>query len=303
MSRVSGDRLYQWRQWARHCAEQHDISPTEVDWLLHHYAPSLDALALRLDSYRSSSAVDIRCSLEHLTQLWEQRVGDRIPVQHLTGVTPWRNFSLQVSPAVLIPRPETELMIDLALQRTDHHPNLRTGHWVDLGTGSGAIALGLADAFPNAIIHAADVSADALAMAQRNAEWAGLGDRIQFHQGHWFAPLQHLRGTLSAMVSNPPYIPSQDIPHLQPEVARHEPHLALDGGPDGLDAIRHLAAAGKQSLKPGGFWIVEMMAGQAAAVTEILHQNAYQDICIHNDLAGLERFASAYCALEPASFQ
>ncbi len=294
MIKVSGDRLYQWRQWAQHHAIQYGIAQSEVDWLLQHYAPALDALALRLDSYRSSPSVDLLCSLEHLAQLWKRRVSDRIPVQHLTGTTPWRNFSLDVSPAVLIPRPETELVIDLAIHRTALYPDLRTGHWVDMGTGSGAIALGLADAFPSAIIHAIDVSADALAIARKNAAAAGLGDRIQFHQGNWFTPIQNLQGLLSGIVSNPPYIPSHEIPHLQPEVAYHEPHLALDGGADGLHAIRQLATDGKRYLKLGGFWLVEMMAGQANSVGDMLNRSAYQDICIHRDLSGTKRFVSAY---------
>ncbi|MEO1521311.1 MAG: peptide chain release factor N(5)-glutamine methyltransferase [Cyanobacteria bacterium J06633_2] len=291
---ISGDRLWQWRQWAHQLASRENISPAEVDWLLRHYCPELDALALRLNTYRGASSLVIQCPLDELTGLWEQRVRDRVPVQHLTRLTPWRDFLLAVSPAVLIPRPETELIIDLAVQATQHHPGLSAGTWVDMGTGSGAIAIGLADVFPNANIHAVDVSADALKIANENAERCRVGDRIQFHHGDWFDPIQHLCSQLDGMVSNPPYIPSSEISRLQPEVSKHEPHLALDGGADGLDAIRHLAKAASRYLKSDGLWLVEIMAGQAEQVVSILNQHPFRDIDVCSDLSGIERFVMAY---------
>ncbi|MEB3213630.1 MAG: peptide chain release factor N(5)-glutamine methyltransferase [Leptolyngbyaceae bacterium] len=294
METISGDRLWQWRKWAGQLASAENIPSTEIDWVLRHYIPELDALALRLETYRGASSLQSHCSLDELTRLWERRVGDRTPVQHLTGMTPWRNFSLHVSPAVLIPRPETELIIDIAVEATRHHPELRTGIWVDMGTGSGAIALGLADVFPDATIHAVDASTDALAIARKNADACGMGDRIQFHHGNWFEPIHHLQGQLSGMVSNPPYIPSQEVQRLQPEVARHEPHLALDGGTDGLDSIRYLAKVAPRYLKPGGLWLIEMMAGQAESVISILKEHPFREACVHPDLSGIHRFGMAY---------
>jgi release factor glutamine methyltransferase len=234
-------------------------------------------------------------SLEELSQLWQQRLESRVPVQYLAGAAPWRNFVLSVSPAVLIPRPETEYVIDLAIDAVQHQPKLKQGHWADLGTGSGAIALGLADAFAEASIHAVDRSVDALAVAQQNAQQLGLSDRIQFYQGDWFEPLTHLQGKLSGMVSNPPYIPSAMLSELQPEVVAHEPSLALDGGADGLDCIRHLVATAPNYLIPGGVWLIEMMAGQAEAVANLLQtQGNYGNVQIYPDLAGVDRFALAY---------
>ncbi len=294
MAEISGDRLWQWRQWARQRASCDGVPLGDVDWLLQYYVPSLDALALRLETYRTIPSLTISCSLDDLTQKWEQRLGDRIPVQHLTGMAPWRNFWLHVSPAVLIPRPETELLIDLAIQCTEPNPALRRGHWIDMGTGSGAIALGLADAFPLATVHAVDDSADALAIARNNAASLGMGDRIQFHRGSWFDPIQHLQNNISGIVSNPPYIPSNDIQHLQPEVANHEPRLALDGGQDGLSALRHLAQGSPQYLKPGGILLMEMMAGQAESVLAMLSKHPFENAGIHADLAGIDRFAIAY---------
>ena len=291
---ISGQEVWQWRHKAQQQAIAADISPAEVDWLLQK-TTGLDRLTLRLESFQDRTEVPLYCSLNTLNQLWQQRLESQVPVQYLVGATSWRNFLLKVSPAVLIPRPETELLIDLAIESTEKTPSLVQGYWADLGTGSGAIALGLADAFPNATIHAVDCSVDALTVAQRNAEALGLGDRIQFHHGSWFAPLVHLKGKLSGMVSNPPYIPSAMIPELQPEVTRHEPHLALDGGKDGLDSIRHLVAPAPDYLIRGGVWLIEMMAGQAEAVVELLQmQGNYRDIQVHQDLAGIDRFVLAY---------
>ncbi len=293
---VSGLDLWQWRQEARKFALEVGIPRTEVDWLLTEVA-GLDALTLRLEAFKERSQIQVRVSLPTLSQLWQQRIQEREPVQYLAGVTPWRHFSLKVSSAVLIPRPETEYLIDLAVEAAKTSPtlNLASGHWADLGTGSGAIALGLAEVFPSATIHAVDQSAEALAIAQQNTQQLGWQSRIQFYQGSWWQPLDLLKGQISGMVANPPYIPSHMIQDLEPEVRNHEPHLALDGGPDGLDCIRQLIAVSPDYLRPGGVWLVEMMAGQADAVQALLHQQgSYSQIQIVSDLAGIRRFALAY---------
>ncbi len=300
---VSGLQLWQWRQGAIQaamlmagCTYATDVPSTEVDWLLLEVT-SLDRLALRLESYKDSPQIQLKLSLEDLEKLWQRRLHDRLPVQYIAGVTPWRQFKIAVSSAVLIPRPETEYLIDLAVVAaisSGANPPLQPGHWVDLGTGSGAIALGLADVFPESTIHAVDYSQKALAIAQANAENLGFTDRVRFYQGSWWEPLASLKGQFSGMVSNPPYIPTSTLPTLQPEVFHHEPHLALDGGADGLDYIRHLIAISPNYLRPGGVWLIEMMAGQADTVREMLqNQGSYDNIQIHADLAGIERFAVA----------
>ena len=303
-------------------------------------ATSLSSLSLRLDLYRSEFELPIDISLADLTEKWQQRVANRVPVQYLIGEAPWRNFSLIVSPAVLIPRPETELIIDIAEQLAAQSPiaaQIKSGHWADLGTGSGAIALALAYQFPNATIHAVDISEEALAIAQKNAQKNRLGDRITFHQGNWLTNLTpplslspspsfgglsvgelSIRGlsaavtpeawqsqraaspqelALSAIISNPPYIPTRTVATLQPEVAHHEPRLALDGGPDGLNSIRTLIQTGQTYLHPGGIWLTELMQGQAETVADLLAQHSYTGIAIHKDLAGIQRFVSARKAL------
>lgn len=292
---ISGSDLWQWRQQAQAQAIAAGIPIAEVDWLLQELT-GLDRLALRLESFQDRPNILLDRSLSDLDQLWQQRLRQNVPVQYLAGTTPWRQFSLTVSPAVLIPRPETELLIDLAIaaaQKTT--PDIQQGHWADLGTGSGAIALGLAATFPKAMIHAVDCSTAALQVAQYNAQRLGLIDRIQFYQGSWFEPLKHLYGQLSSMVSNPPYIPHSMIAELQPEVVQHEPHLALDGGEDGLDCIRELVTVAPDYLKPGGIWLIESMAEQPDEIIQLLQaQGSYRDLQIYADLAGIDRFVLAY---------
>ena len=264
---------------------------------------SLGSLELRLESFKERSQIPLKKSLSQLTQLWQRRIQERLPVQYIVGATPWRNFSLKVSPDVLIPRPETECLIDLAIAALEEDnlaisPNLKLqqGHWIDLGTGSGAIAIGLARALPKATIHAVDYSLAALTIAQENAENLGFDEQIKFYQGDWWLPLIALKGKVSGMISNPPYIPTNLIPQLQPEVFKHEPSLALDGGKDGLNYIRHLIQTAPEYLCPGGIWLIEMMIGQGDRVAQMLYQQgSYCKIQILPDLAGIDRFALAYC--------
>ncbi|MCC3452342.1 HemK/PrmC family methyltransferase [Microcoleus sp. PH2017_08_TRC_O_A] len=322
---VSGLELWQWVNQAKIDAIASEIPQVELDWLLQELA-GLDKLALRLESFKDLPKIELKLSVSELDRLWQRRLQERVPVQYLTGVAHWRDFSLKVTPAVLIPRPETELLIDLAVdamksrleaeninqKSTPPNPPLSRGgedlnvsqlgggefaksDWVDLGTGSGAIAIGLACALKNTTIHAVDCSSEALAVARLNAENLGFGSRINFYQGLWWQPLEFLKGKVSGMVSNPPYIPSSTVLTLQPEVLKHEPHLALDGGLDGLDCIRHLVETAPDYLESGGVWLVEMMAGQETAVADMLQSHgSYGEVQIFADLAGIDRFALAY---------
>ncbi len=297
---VSGKDLWQWRQTA--CQDTFDYLHNvqfakayirELDWLLTTVA-AVDRLALKLETYRDCPAIAMERSLSNLSVLWQRRLTEQVPVQYLLGRTDWRDFTLTVAPGVLIPRPETELLIDLAVAAfPEAEPT--PAHWADLGTGSGAIALALAKSFPHASIHAVDTSATALNIAKQNATRLGLTEQVQFYKGDWLDPLIHLQGKLKGIVSNPPYIPSVIVPTLQPEVARHEPHLALDGGADGLDAIRAIVLQAPNFLKSGGVLLLEMMMGQSEAVCTLLEQSGcYRNIQIHLDLAGIQRFAQAH---------
>jgi release factor glutamine methyltransferase len=294
LNSISGKELYYWQQQAKQAAIAHNLDPNEVDWLLQ-AVTSLSSLSLRLGSWQNQSEIKCRKSLSELNQLWQKRLQERLPVQYLAETVFWRRFQLKVTPAVLIPRPETELIIDIAQTASKQILSESQPHWVDLGTGSGAIALGLAASFPEAMIHAVDYSDDALSIAQENAINCNLARNISFYQGSWWNPIKFLQGQVRGMVSNPPYIPTAEIEHLQPEVTKHEPHLALDGGQDGLDSIRYLVKTAPQYLVSGGIWLIEIMAGQAKAVVELLQQQGeYDDIQIFPDLGGIERFILAF---------
>ncbi|MGK7922047.1 MAG: peptide chain release factor N(5)-glutamine methyltransferase [Trichodesmium sp.] len=291
---VSGLELWQWYCQSKTDALREDISVSEVDILLREFA-GLDLLTLRLESFKNLPQIQLRISFVDLDNLWRKRLQDRVPLQYLTGVTYWRNFSLGVGSGVLIPRPETECLIDLVVSATNTFSDLGQGNWVDLGTGSGAIALGLAEVLTEASIYAVDCSSTALAIARQNAVNLGLADRINFYEGSWWQPLEHLRGQVSGMVANPPYIPSAMVSTLEPEVRDNEPLLALDGGVDGLDCIRFLIETAPLYLVSGGVWLVEMMAGQGKVVAEMLQDHgAYCRVEICFDLEGVDRFAIAY---------
>ena len=285
--------FWEWYDRQLVAAKQYDVSVYELDWLILRIA-NLDKLDLRLRSPNISLKITAEI-LTNLEQLWQKRIRDRIPVQYLTGSVTWRDLELQVTPAVLIPRPETELIIDIVADNCQD-PIYQQGIWVDLGTGSGAIAIALAKHFSEtkAKILALDYSPSALEIAQLNA--LNNSQKIDFHHGSWFEPLDNLnlQNKLVGLVSNPPYIPSTEVLNLQPEVFKHEPHLALDGGNDGLNAIREIVNTAPTYLISGGFWIIEMMAGQAEIVRSLLIANGnYTNIHIHQDYAGIERFISA----------
>jgi release factor glutamine methyltransferase len=297
---VSGQDLWSWRQQARQQIDPWIFDSLvrverqrELDLLILMVA-KLDRLALRLGTLQDLPQVELTRSLSTLSELWQKRLQDNVPLQYLLGTVTWRDFALRVAPGVLIPRPETELLIDLA-QAACASKEAEFMNWADLGTGSGAISLGLARSFPSMLIHAVDCSEVALAIARQNAQNLGVNEQISFYQGRWLEPLAFLEGKLDGIVSNPPYIPSEVVLTLQPEVVQHEPHLALDGGEDGLVSIREIVSQAPKFLRSGGVLLLEMMMGQGDAVAELLQAHGdYCEIQIYPDLAGIQRFAQAY---------
>lgn len=287
---ISGQELSQWRQQAIADLAQAQLSPKEVDIFLQ-AVTDLDTLSLRLQSFREREKIPLSYSWSEITKRWQKRLQARVPLQYLLESVVWRNFTLKVSPEVLIPRPETELLIDIVGETVRGDDG---GIWVDLGTGSGAIAIGLASILTKAEIYAIDYSQTALAIAKENIINTGFADRIILKQGSWWTPLEKWKGQISGMLSNPPYIPSAEILDLQIEVREHEPRLALDGGEDGLTALRYLVATAPDYLRSGGLWLVEMRAGQGEKVAQMLeNQGNYRQIQIINDLAGFDRFVLA----------
>lgn len=204
------------------------------------------------------------------------------PVAYLLGHRGFWTLDLAVSPATLIPRPETELLVELALARLPLHTPQTVA---DLGTGSGAIALALASERPLATVIATDLSAAALAVAQANAINNGL-QRVSFREGAWFAPLGGLQFHLIA--SNPPYIASDD-PHLRQGDLRHEPASALASGVDGLDDIRQIVADAPAHLLPGGWLLIEHGWEQGAAIRALFSQAGFVQVGTGRDLEQRDR--------------
>lgn len=211
------------------------------------------------------------------------------PVAYLTGVREFYSREFVVTPAVLIPRPETELLVDLA---KDAVAGMAAPRILDLGTGSGCVAVTLALELPGATVTALDLSAAALAVAQRNA--ARLAAPVRFMQSDWFGALAAQRG-FDLVVANPPYVAAGD-PHLAAGDLPFEPALALACGADGLDAIRRIVAAAPGHLRAGGWLLFEHGYDQAAAVAGLLQAAGYGQIQQQCDLAGIVRVSGGRAA-------
>lgn len=210
-----------------------------------------------------------------------QRRGQGEPIAYLTGRREFWSLALKVTPDVLIPRPETELLVEAALDRIPADAQWRVA---DLGTGSGAIAIAIASMRKRCEVHATEISAAALAIAMENAE-AIVPGRIRFHQGSWLSPLQ---GLFQLIVSNPPYV-AMDDPHLQQGDVRYEPLTALSPGHDGLAAIRQIAADALPLLDQQGWLAIEHGFEQGEKVRNIMQGLGYASTGTIKDLADLER--------------
>lgn len=204
------------------------------------------------------------------------------PVAYLSGRRGFWTLDLEVTPATLIPRPETELLVELALQRL---PRDAVTHVADLGTGSGAIALAIASERPRTQLLATDASADALAVARRNAQRLGIGN-VRFAEGDWLAPLA--AGRFALIVSNPPYIEAAD-PHLARGDLRFEPSSALASGADGLDDIRRIVAGARAHLEAGGWLLFEHGWNQGEAARVLLREAGYAQVFTAADLEARDR--------------
>lgn len=208
------------------------------------------------------------------------------PLQYVTGEMPFRHLVIHVERGVFIPRPETEVLVDVALAAIGGVEKPLVG---EVCTGSGCVAVSIAYERPEARVWTSDVSEQAVAAARRNALYAGVADRVQVTHGDLFAPYAHeLPGSLDLVVANPPYIPSADIPGLPAEVIGFEPHLALDGGPDGLDVARRIAAEAASLLGSGGVLALELDETRAAAFASEI-EGTYTGIKVHTDLNGRDR--------------
>ena len=210
-----------------------------------------------------------------------QRRASREPIQYILAETEFWSLPFNVNPAVLIPRADTEVLVEEALKRMDGCCSV-----LDIGTGSGAIAIALAHEMPEIYVTAIDCSEAALEVARGNARRNGVEDRVACLAGD----LKRLpAGPFDVIVSNPPYIPSRDWEQLMPEVRDHEPRLALDGGDDGLEAYRRIAVQAVQVLSPDGWLLVEVGIGQATVVSALFRAAGLTDVTQRDDYAGIPR--------------
>jgi len=251
-------------------------------------SPRLDAellLSATLEMDRVALYVNFERPLiaEELARYREKvrRRADREPLQYILGETEFWSLPFSVNPFVLIPRADTEVLVEEALKRIDGCSNV-----LDVGTGSGAIAVALAHEKPEIKVTALDCSEDALEVARGNARRNGVVERVACLAGN----LNSLPpGPFDMIVSNPPYIPSRDWEQLMPEVRDHEPRLALDGGDDGLEAYRRIAVQALKILSPGGWLLVEVGIGQAAVVSALFKAAGLTEVVQRDDYAGIPR--------------
>lgn len=243
--------------------------------LLLQRATGLDRTQLRVESARVLSSDQMAL----FDSLLRRRLRGE-PMAYILGQRGFWSFDLQVSPAVLIPRPETELLVERALV----HLSAANARVLDLGTGSGAIALAIATEHPQAQVTATDISSEALAVARQNS--ARLQRPVQFVESDWYRDLPELRFDL--IVSNPPYIAVGD-PHLDPAVLATEPTRALLAGPTGLEALQSIVAGAPEFLTPHGWLLLEHGWQQGAAVRDLLVAAGFDGVASHADLAGNER--------------
>jgi release factor glutamine methyltransferase len=277
--------------WRRELLASTGGARADLDWLLDlggglHW-PELQALHLH-----PHRMVWLLQPLAKLEDLWRRHRRTAEPLQYLVGRCPWRDLELQVGPGVLIPRQETELLVDLAVALAPPTSGGDGLRWADLGTGCGALAVALARALPAGRGVAADASDEALTFAALNRAAAGVEERFTLMRSDWWQALKPWWGELDLVVANPPYIPTITMEDLEPVVRDHEPRRALDGGSDGLMALRTICAGADQALAPGGVLLLEHHHDQSQSVGLLLEMAGLEDVRAHRDLEGVLRYAS-----------
>ena len=277
--------------WRRALLASTGGTSADLDWLLDLGGgvrwPELQALHLHPERM-----VRLAQPLARLEELWRRHRRTAEPLQYLVGRCPWRDLELQVGPGVLIPRQETELLVDLALALAPPTSGGVGLLWADLGTGCGALAVALARALPAGRGLAVDASDEALTFAALNRAAAGVEERFTLMRSDWWEALKPWWGELELVVANPPYIPSITVEGLEPVVRDHEPRSALDGGSDGLAALRTITAGASQALAPGGVLLLEHHHDQSQSVGLLLELAGLVEVQAHRDLEGVRRFAS-----------
>ena len=230
----------------------------------------------------------LKKNLDHLESIWHDHLLNSSPIQYLCGITFWRDLKLKVTDKVLIPRPETELIVDIVFNIFGKKSNKFL--FAELGTGSGAISIALALAYPLSHGMATDIDQNALEVAIRNYRNSSKQSNLKFFCGNWWSPLESFKGRLDLAISNPPYIPSDTYEKLPKEVKNFEPKIALLGGEDGLKHIKEIIEKAPLFLKEKGWLILENHFDQSEKVKQLLIKNQFTSIEIVKDLSGIGRF-------------
>ena len=230
----------------------------------------------------------LKQNLEFLESIWEDHLLKSHPIQYLCGIAFWRNLKLKVTNKVLIPRSETELIVDIVFKIFGKKSERL--FFAELGTGSGAISIALALAYPLWEGIATDIDQDVLKIATQNYINSSRKSNLRFYCGHWWTPLESFKGRLDLAISNPPYIPKDAYEKLPKEVKNFEPKIALLGGEDGLKHISEIIQKAPLFLKEKGWLILENHFDQGEKVKQLLLKNKFTSIEIVNDLSGIGRF-------------
>ena len=230
----------------------------------------------------------LKKSLEFLESVWEDHLLKSCPIQYLCGITYWRDLKLKVTNKVLIPRPETELIVDIVFNIFKQKSQKL--FFAELGTGSGAISIALALAYPFSEGVATDIDQDALEIATKNYINSSKQSNLKFYYGNWWSPLENFKGKLDLAISNPPYIPKDTYEKLPKEVKNFEPKVALLGGEDGLKHIKEIIQKAPLYLKEKGWLILENHFDQGEKVKQLFLKNKFTSIEIVKDLSGIGRF-------------
>ena len=243
---------------------------------------------LNLKILNPNGNLHLKKNLEFLESVWEDHLTRSCPIQYLCGITYWRDLKLKVTNKVLIPRPETELIVDIVFNIFKRKSEKL--FFAELGTGSGAISIALALAYPFSEGVATDIDQDALEIATKNYINSSKQSNLKFYCGNWWSPLENFKGKLDLAISNPPYIPKDTYEKLPKEVKNFEPKVALLGGEDGLKHIREIIQKAPIFLKEKGWLILENHFDQAEKVKQLLIKNKFTSIEIVKDLSGIGRF-------------
>ena len=282
MIKVSAKELLSWIQAiSSKCGDKNSL------YLLLDLLGGISQEELNLLRINSSKEIYLKQSLNRINSYWLEFINEKRPIQYICGNTYWRDFKFKVSEDVLIPRKETELIIDIVMGIYRHKKKVI---FADLGTGSGAIAIALASLNQTWSGLATDISANALNIARDNFESICKASNLKFYCGNWWNPLGNYAGKIEVAISNPPYIPNKVYEKLSITVKKYEPEIALNGGFDGLKHINHIIKDAPIFLKKGGWLILENHFNQANQVVNLFKDNGFDSIEIINDYSGIGRF-------------